>query len=43
MRTNADGTKEYLDEETNEWVSKSELKKRQTSRKNAQKAAEKAA
>jgi lysyl-tRNA synthetase, class II len=32
-----------LDDETNEWVSKNELKKRQTARKNAQKAAEKAA
>jgi lysyl-tRNA synthetase class 2 len=32
-----------LDDETNEWVSKNELKKRQTARKNAAKAAEKAA
>lgn len=38
-----DGKKEYLDEETNEWVGKNELKKRQTQRKNAAKAAEKAA
>lgn len=38
-----DGKKEYLDEETGEWVSKNELKKRQTARKNAAKAAEKAA
>lgn len=42
-RTTADGKKEYLDEETGEWVSKTELKKRQTLRKNAAKAAEKAA
>ena len=42
-RETADGNKEYLDEETNEWVSKSELKKRQTERKKLQKAAEKAA
>jgi len=27
-----DGKKEYLDEETNEWVSKNELKKRNTAR-----------
>lgn len=38
-----DGKKEFLDEETNEWVSKSELKKRQTQRKKAKEAAEKAA
>jgi len=38
-----DGKKEYLDGETGEWVSKSELKKRNTQRKNAAKAAEKAA
>lgn len=38
-----DGKKEYLDEETNEWVSKSELKKRQTLRKKAKEQAEKAA
>lgn len=43
MRETADGKKEYLDAETNEWVSKTELKKRQTLRKNAAKAAEKAA
>jgi len=30
-----DGKKEYLDEETGEWVSKNELKKRQTQRKKA--------
>ena len=38
-----DGKKEYLDEETNEWVSKTELKKRQTLRKKAKEQAEKAA
>lgn len=38
-----DGKKEFLDEETGDWVSKNELKKRQTARKNAAKAAEKAA
>ena len=38
-----DGKREYLDEETGDWVSKGELKKRQTARKNAAKAAEKAA
>ena len=38
-----DGKKEFLDEETNEWVSKNELKKRQTQRKKAKDAAEKAA
>jgi lysyl-tRNA synthetase class 2 len=29
-RETADGKKEYLDEVTNEWVGKNELKKRQT-------------
>lgn len=43
VRETADGKKEYLDEETGEWVSKTELKKRNTARKNAAKAAEKAA
>jgi lysyl-tRNA synthetase class 2 len=43
QRETADGKKEFLDEETGEWVSKNELKKRQTQRKNAAKAAEKAA
>jgi hypothetical protein len=38
-----DGKKEFLDNETGDWVSKNELKKRQTARKNAAKAAEKAA
>ena len=38
-----DGKKEYLDAETNEWVSKGELKKRQTQKKKAKEAAEKAA
>ena len=38
-----DGKKEYMDDETNEWVSKNELKKRQTARKKAADAAEKAA
>lgn len=38
-----DGKKEFLDDETNEWVSKNELKKRQTQRKKAKDAAEKAA
>jgi hypothetical protein len=38
-----DGKKEYLDEETNEWVSKSELKKRQTQRKKVKEQADKAA
>lgn len=38
-----DGKKEYLDEETNEWVSKTELKKRQTLRKKAKEQADKAA
>ena len=38
-----DGKKEYLDEETKEWVGKNELKKRQTLRKKAKDAAEKAA
>ena len=38
-----DGQKQYLDEETNEWVSKNEHKKRQTLRKKAKDAAEKAA
>ena len=38
-----DGKKEYLDEETNEWVSKNEHKKRQTKRKKEAEAAEKAA
>jgi len=42
-RDTADGKKEYLDTETNEWVSKNELKKRQTLRQKAAKAAEKAA
>ena len=42
-RDTADGKKEYLDEETNEWVSKNELKKRNTQRKKAKEAAEKAA
>jgi lysyl-tRNA synthetase class 2 len=37
-----DGKKEYLDEETNEWVSKNELKKRQTKRKKDAEAAAKA-
>jgi hypothetical protein len=40
-RETADGKKEYLDTETGEWVGKNELKKRQTARKNAAKAAEK--
>jgi hypothetical protein len=38
-----DGKKEYLDEVTNEWVSKNELKKRNTLRKKEKDAAEKAA
>ena len=38
-----DGKKEYLDEETKEWVSKNELKKRVTLRKKTKDAAEKAA
>ena len=42
-RDTADGKKEYLDEETNEWVSKNELKKRQTKRKKDAAAADKAA
>ena len=42
-RTKADGSKEYLDEPSGEWVSKSELKKRQTKRKKEAAAAEKAA
>jgi lysyl-tRNA synthetase class 2 len=42
-RDTADGKKEYLDKETKEWVSKTELKKRQAARKTAAKAAEKAA
>ena len=42
-RETADGKKEFLDDETGEWVSKNELKKRQTKRKNDAKAAEKAA
>lgn len=37
-----DGKKEYLDEETNEWVSKNEHKKRHTLRKKTKEAAEKA-
>ena len=41
-RDTADGKKEFLDEVTNEWVSKSELKKRQTQRKKEQQAAKKA-
>jgi len=41
-RDTADGTKEFLDEETGEWVSKSELKKRQTKRKKEAAAAKKA-
>ena len=36
-----DGKKEYLDEETNEWVSKNELKTRKTQRKKAKEAQEK--
>ena len=42
-RVNAEGKKEYFDEETKEWVSKSELKNRQKLRKKAKDAAEKAA
>ena len=42
-RVKADGTKEFLDEETNEWVSKNELKNRTRLRKKAKDAAEKAA
>jgi len=38
-----DGKKEYLDDVTNEWVSKNELKKRNTQRKKAKDAADKAA
>ena len=38
-----DGKKEYLDEETGEWVSKNELKKRTTLRKKATAAAQKPA
>lgn len=38
-----DGKKEYLDEETGDWVSKNEHKKRQTQRKKAKEADEKAA
>jgi lysyl-tRNA synthetase class 2 len=38
-----DGKKEYLDESTGEWVSKSELKKRNTAKKTLAKATEKAA
>jgi len=34
-----DGKKEYLDADTNEWVSKGELKKRQTQKKKAKDAA----
>jgi lysyl-tRNA synthetase, class II len=41
-RDTADGKKEFLDEVTNEWVSKSELKKRQTQRKKEAAAAKKA-
>tara|TARA_B110000285_G_C15100396_1_gene604665 strand:+ start:110 stop:484 length:375 start_codon:yes stop_codon:yes gene_type:complete len=41
-RDTADGKKEFLDEVTNEWVSKSELKKRQTQRKKEVAAAKKA-
>lgn len=37
-----DGKKEYLDEETGEWVGKNELKKREKARQAAKKAAEKA-
>lgn len=37
-----DGKKEYLDEETNEWVSKNEHKKRMTKRKKEMEAKEKA-
>ena len=37
-----DGKKEYLDEETGDWVSKNEHKKRQTQRKKAKEAQEKA-
>jgi len=43
MRETVDGKKEYLDVETNEWVGKNELKKRQTARKKAAAAAEKLA
>jgi lysyl-tRNA synthetase class 2 len=38
-----DGKKEYLDEPTGEWVTKNEIKKRQTQRKKEKEAAEKAA
>jgi len=38
-----DGKKEYLEIETGDWVSKSELKKRQTARKKTAKEAEKLA
>ena len=38
-----DGKKEYLDEETGEWVGKNELKKREKARKAAKTAADKAA
>jgi len=38
-----DGKKEYLDEVTNEWVGKNELKKREKARKKEKDAAEKAA
>lgn len=42
-RDTADGKKEYLDEDTNEWVGKNELKNRQKLKKKAQAVAEKAA
>jgi hypothetical protein len=42
-RTTADGKKEYLDDEANEWVGKNELKKRQKDRKKIKDAADKAA
>ena len=41
-RETADGKKEFLDAVTDEWVSKSELKKRQTQRKKEAAAAKKA-
>jgi len=41
-RDTADGKKEFLDATTGDWVSKSELKKRQTQRKKVEAAAKKA-
>jgi len=41
-RDTADGKKEFLDEVSGEWLSKNELKKKQTARKKAEAAAKKA-